>query len=273
MIPFSGAPTLVALTFWQSVFSEAQALIKDNIYGETIFKDAKRYKSLGWFVELTLSQPRTEWYCNTQTSTTKGLDHIYADMKWKPDWWGCAAPGTPPSPVNAQWGKVKQVLLEVNTLSPSIWGDTKELMEFLPRSLSFRSCGQWPAHTWGTGKMMWRYLTRIVHRHHLHHYHQQGKEDVTLPDKKHGDHYYNHLLLHHHQQGEEGRRLPCRAGEGSWWQQPGTRQPQTAVRVTWVQNTKYKVKNTGCFFHWYPPQKLNFNLKYGKPRLGESTLT
>ena len=27
--------------------------------------------------------------------------------------------------------------------------------------------------------------------------------------------------------------------------------------------------NTGYFFHWYPPKKL----KYGKPRLGESTLT
>ena len=27
--------------------------------------------------------------------------------------------------------------------------------------------------------------------------------------------------------------------------------------------------NTGCFFNWYPPKKL----KYGKPRLGESTLT
>ena len=26
---------------------------------------------------------------------------------------------------------------------------------------------------------------------------------------------------------------------------------------------------TGCFFHWYPAKKL----KYGKPRLGESTLT
>ena len=25
----------------------------------------------------------------------------------------------------------------------------------------------------------------------------------------------------------------------------------------------------GVFFHWYPPKKL----KYGKPRLGESTLT
>ena len=27
--------------------------------------------------------------------------------------------------------------------------------------------------------------------------------------------------------------------------------------------------NTGCFFNWYPPKKL----KYGKPRLGESTAT
>ena len=27
------------------------------------------------------------------------------------------------------------------------------------------------------------------------------------------------------------------------------------------------LENTGCFFHWYPPKK------YGKPRLGESTLT
>ena len=26
---------------------------------------------------------------------------------------------------------------------------------------------------------------------------------------------------------------------------------------------------TGCFFSWYPPKKL----KYGKPRVGESTLT
>ena len=77
MIPFSGAPTLVALTFWQSVFSEAQALIKDNIYGETIFKDAKRYKSLGWFVEhlLYLSQEQNV-KCHTQTSTT----YIYADI-------------------------------------------------------------------------------------------------------------------------------------------------------------------------------------------------
>ena len=31
----------------------------------------------------------------------------------------------------------------------------------------------------------------------------------------------------------------------------------------------YKIQSTGCFFHWYPPK----NLKYGKPRLGESTLT
>ena len=31
----------------------------------------------------------------------------------------------------------------------------------------------------------------------------------------------------------------------------------------------HKSPNTGCFFNWYPPKKL----KYGKPRLGESTLT
>ena len=31
-----------------------------------------------------------------------------------------------------------------------------------------------------------------------------------------------------------------------------------------------QIGHTGCFFlHWYPPKKL----KYGKPRLGESTLT
>ena len=30
-----------------------------------------------------------------------------------------------------------------------------------------------------------------------------------------------------------------------------------------------KCEHTGCFFNWYPPKKL----KYGKPRLGESTLT
>ena len=28
-------------------------------------------------------------------------------------------------------------------------------------------------------------------------------------------------------------------------------------------------QTTGCFFNWYPPKKL----KYGKPRLGESTAT
>ena len=27
------------------------------------------------------------------------------------------------------------------------------------------------------------------------------------------------------------------------------------------------IYSTGCFFNWYPPKKL----KYGKPRLGEST--
>ena len=32
---------------------------------------------------------------------------------------------------------------------------------------------------------------------------------------------------------------------------------------------KHYLKDTGCFFHWYPPKKL----KYGKPRLGESTAT
>ena len=31
----------------------------------------------------------------------------------------------------------------------------------------------------------------------------------------------------------------------------------------------YDYDYTGCFFNWYPPKKL----KYGKPRLGESTLT
>ena len=29
---------------------------------------------------------------------------------------------------------------------------------------------------------------------------------------------------------------------------------------------KHYLKDTGCFFHWYPPKKL----KYGKPRLGVS---
>ena len=33
--------------------------------------------------------------------------------------------------------------------------------------------------------------------------------------------------------------------------------------------TQMCIYHTGCFFHWYPPKKL----KYGKPRLGESTLT
>ena len=30
-----------------------------------------------------------------------------------------------------------------------------------------------------------------------------------------------------------------------------------------------RLKIQGDFFHWYPPKKL----KYGKPRLGDSTLT
>ena len=48
---------------------------------------------------------------------------------------------------------------------------------------------------------------------------------------------------------KEGRRLPCLGGEGSWWQQPGTRQPQTGGRVTWrqllmqIQNTTYNMKS------------------------------
>ena len=37
----------------------------------------------------------------------------------------------------------------------------------------------------------------------------------------------------------------------------------------WSPDSGYS-SNTGCFFlHWYPPKKL----KYGKPRLGECTLT
>ena len=32
---------------------------------------------------------------------------------------------------------------------------------------------------------------------------------------------------------------------------------------------QFKMYHTGCFFHWASPKKL----KYGKPRLGESTLT
>ena len=32
---------------------------------------------------------------------------------------------------------------------------------------------------------------------------------------------------------------------------------------------EYGMEFTGCFFNWYPPKKS----KYGKPRLGESTLT
>ena len=47
--------------------------------------------------------------------------------------------------------------------------------------------------------------------------------------------------------------------------------PQIATTATlalflklYLPFTKYRV-----FFHWYPPKKL----KYGKPRLGESTLT
>ena len=42
------------------------------------------------------------------------------------------------------------------------------------------------------------------------------------------------------------------------------------LKICSVAETKLvDIENTGCFFHWYPPKKL----KYGKPRLGESTLT
>ena len=37
-----------------------------------------------------------------------------------------------------------------------------------------------------------------------------------------------------------------------------------SIILDWLQRATYRV-----FFHWYPPKKL----KYGKPRLGESTLT
>ena len=46
-----------------------------------------------------------------------------------------------------------------------------------------------------------------------------------------------------------------------------------SVKTCTIENTvkvRAVQKSTGCFFlHWYPPQKL----KYGKPRIGESTLT
>ena len=41
------------------------------------------------------------------------------------------------------------------------------------------------------------------------------------------------------------------------------------VGVQHWYNMHIKGPCTGCFFNWYPPKKL----KYGKPRLGESTLT
>ena len=34
-------------------------------------------------------------------------------------------------------------------------------------------------------------------------------------------------------------------------------------------SSSFGFETQGVFFHWYPPKKL----KYGKPRLGESTLT
>ena len=52
--------------------------------------------------------------------------------------------------------------------------------------------------------------------------------------------------------------------------------PLTDQGLRWTSQLPLKISSysgrsyTGCFFsHWYPPKKL----KYGKPRLGESTLT
>ena len=39
------------------------------------------------------------------------------------------------------------------------------------------------------------------------------------------------------------------------------------VIVPWLSLMRHDFFHTGCFFNWYPPKKL----KYGKPRLGEST--
>ena len=44
----------------------------------------------------------------------------------------------------------------------------------------------------------------------------------------------------------------------------------TRIGANWVVDHILHFSDyTGCLFHWYPPKKL----KYGKPRLGESTLT
>ena len=42
---------------------------------------------------------------------------------------------------------------------------------------------------------------------------------------------------------------------------------ETSIRTK--RNNDHRMLHTGCFFNWYPPKKL----KYGKPRLGESTAT
>ena len=65
----------------------------------------------------------------------------------------------------------------------------------------------------------------------------------------------------------------------SSWLFEGNLQPNTAllsavyliIHAYYDHYYHYALHNhTGCFFsHWYPPKKL----KYGKPRLGESTLT
>ena len=47
----------------------------------------------------------------------------------------------------------------------------------------------------------------------------------------------------------------------------GAKQAKRAAN--WKSGPHTRIYYTGCFFHWYPPKKL----KYGKPRIGESTLT
>ena len=50
---------------------------------------------------------------------------------------------------------------------------------------------------------------------------------------------------------------------------PGAKLLQPGYSESWCVIAKLFFQcNTGCFFHWASPKKL----KYGKPRLGESTL-
>ena len=48
-----------------------------------------------------------------------------------------------------------------------------------------------------------------------------------------------------------------------------TRRAQWKTRISVSIKCVASQDIQGVFFHWYPPKKL----KYGKPRLGESTLT